>query len=211
MNVRGEAMGVPLIHVVDDDESVRKAVARLLAIHGYQVRTHASASDYLGAPPEPDAACIVLDLSMPGPSGLDLQESLQRSPVPLPIVFVSGTTHVESGVRAMKAGAIDFLTKPFRQDQLLRAVEAAMAHYRAACERHDDVERVRRLRATLTPREGAVFERVVAGEPNKVIAIAMGITERTVKMHRAQVMAKMQAGSLAMLVQLAALLGDGST
>jgi FixJ family two-component response regulator len=199
-------LSAPLIHVIDDDESIRTSVARLLSIEGYEVRTHDSAGSYLLAPPEPNAGCIVLDLTMPGPSGLDLQESLRRFPLSLPIVFLTGTADVPATVRAMKAGAVDFLTKPVMADALLSAIEAALARHRSDVERRESVEEARLRHGTLSPRERSVFDHVVAGKPNKVIGRALGITERTVKMHRAQVMAKMHARSLAELVQLAALL-----
>jgi FixJ family two-component response regulator len=187
-------MSVPVIHVVDDDESMRTAVARVLRARGYEVRTHISAGDFLLSKPEPAPGCVVLDLQMPGPSGLDLQQA-----VSLPIVFLTGHGDVASSVRAMKAGAVDFLTKPVEPELLLKAVEAALARDRSARALRDAEHR----HATLTPRERAVFEQVVAGKPNKHIARELGITERTVKMHRAQVMAKMQAGSVAELVRAA--------
>jgi FixJ family two-component response regulator len=190
-------MSVAVIHVVDDDEDMRTALARLLQAEGYEVRTYASAGDFLLKPPSPGAGCLLLDLQMPGPSGLELQPA-----VSLPVVFLTGRGDVASSVSAMKAGAVDFLTKPVEPAELLKAV-------RAALERHDS-GRLRRQaearHASLTARERSVFEHVVAGKANKQIARALGITERTVKMHRAQVMAKMQAASLADLVRAAGLL-----
>jgi FixJ family two-component response regulator len=190
-------MSDPVIHVIDDDESVRTAIARLLQAHGYEVRTHASAGEFLLAPPPARPACIVLDLQMPGPGGLELQQA-----VSLPIVFLTGRGDVASSVRAMKAGAVDFLTKPVEPAALLNAVQAALERERGARAQRD----ADALYSTLSPREREVFGQVVAGKPNKQIAAALGITERTVKMHRAQVMAKMQAGSLAELVRAAQLL-----
>ena len=196
-------MNVPVIHVVDDDEPMRTAVARLLRASGYEVRTYASAGDFLLAPPEPVPGCLLLDLQMPGPSGLELQQALQRHPMPLPVVFLTGRGDVSSSVRAMKAGAVDFLTKPVEPADLLKAVEAALERDRSARARREGIDDIQARYASLTARERSVLERVVAGEPNKQIARALGITERTVKMHRAQVMAKMQAGSLAELVRSA--------
>jgi FixJ family two-component response regulator len=187
-------VSVAVIHVVDDDEDMRTGLARLLRAEGYEVRTYASAGDFLLAAPPPASGCIILDLQMPGPSGLELQQA-----VSLPIVFLTGRGDVASSVRAMKAGAVDFLTKPVEPADLLKAIEGALERGRAAHAQRG----VQARYAALTPRERAVFEQVVAGKQNKQIARALGITERTVKMHRAQVMAKMQAGSLAELVRSA--------
>lgn len=199
-------MTLPVIHVVDDDESMRTAVARVLRTEDYEVRTYASAGDFLLTPPEPVPGCVVLDLQMPGPSGLDLQQALERHPTPLPIVFLTGRGDIESSVRAMKAGAVDFLTKPVEAADLLRAVQAALARDHSARAQREDVGDAQARYARLTERERSVFEHVVAGKPNKLVARALGITERTVKMHRAQVMAKMQVDSVAELVRIAELL-----
>ena len=187
-------MSIPVIHVVDDDADVRTALARLLRAEGYEVLTYSSAGDFLLKPPAPGAGCVVLDLQMPGPSGLDLQQA-----VSLPIVFLTGRGDVQSSVRAMKAGAVDFLTKPVEPAALLKAITAALERNRSMRARQDALACYERL----TARERSVFEQVVGGKPNKQIARTLGITERTVKMHRAQVMAKMQAGSLADLVRTA--------
>jgi FixJ family two-component response regulator len=199
-------VSAPVIHVIDDEESVRVAVGRLLSALGYEVRTHASAGDYLLTPSEPDSACIVLDLQMPGPSGLDLQESLRRFPMSLPIVFLSGTGDIPASVRAMKAGAVDFLVKPVQPAKLRAAVEIALERHQSTRARRSSIESARALHGTMSPRERMVFDQVVEGKANKVVARALGITERTVKMHRARVMAKMHAKSLADLVRLAELL-----
>lgn len=204
-------MKVAVIHVVDDDAEMRDAVARLLRAHGYEVRTYSSAGDFLLAPRDSAHGCLVLDLQMPGPSGLELQESLARDAIGLPVVFLSGHGDIESSVRAMKMGAVDFLTKPAEPATILGAVAAALERDRSARERAAGAEDVRARHARLTDREREVFDRVVAGERNKVIARALGITERTVKMHRAQVMEKMQAVSVADLVRDAALLGRSRT
>jgi FixJ family two-component response regulator len=181
-----------IIHVVDDDEALRTALGRLLQAEGYEVRTYGSAGDFLLK--SPSSGCVVLDLRMPGPSGLELQKALA-----MPVVFLSGEGDVASSVLAMKAGAVDFLTKPVDPARLLAAVKAALARGAEQRER----ENLRARHGALTPRERAVFEHVVAGKSNKTIARSLSITERTVKMHRAQVMAKMQVGSLADLVRAA--------
>jgi FixJ family two-component response regulator len=190
-------MSAPVIHIVDDDEDVRTAVARLLRTNGYEVRTYASAGDFLLAPPAAAPGCVILDLQMPGPGGLELQQA-----VSLPVVFLTGRGDVASSVRAMKAGAVDFLTKPVEPADLLKAVAAALDRDRSSHAQREAKAR----HASLTARERSVFEHVVAGKANKEIARALGITERTVKMHRAQVMAKMQAGSVAELVHMGELL-----
>jgi FixJ family two-component response regulator len=187
-------MSVPVIHVVDDDEPMRTALARLLRAEGFEVRAYASAGEFLLAAPKESSGCLVLDLQMPGPSGLELQQA-----VSLPVVFLTGRGDVQSSVRAMKAGAVDFLTKPVEPAVLLKAVAAALERNRSASAQQETRARY----ASLTARERSVHEQVVAGKANKEIARALGITERTVKMHRAQVMRKMQAGSVAELVRTA--------
>jgi FixJ family two-component response regulator len=198
----------PVVHVVDDDDSMRTAVVRLLQAAGYQARGYGSAGEFLLGRSDRDApGCAVLDVRMPGPSGLDLQEALARFDVPLPIVFLTGHGDIPMSVRAIKAGAVDFLTKPVSREVLLGAVRSAIARdaeTRAARE----VLRVLRARyESLTPREREVFTGVVAGRLNKQIAADLGTAERTIKAHRAQVMEKMQVGSVAELVQAADQLG----
>jgi len=199
-------MNDPVVHIVDDDEDMRIAMARLFRAEGYEVRVYKSAGDFLLAPPEDGPGCVVLDLQMPGPSGLELQQALQRHPTALPIVFVTGRGDIASSVRAMKAGAIDFLTKPVEPRALLSAVDAALSRDRFARARREQVNAAEAHYAKLTDRERSVFDHVIAGRLNKQIADTLGITERTVKMHRAQVMAKMEAGSIAELVHTAELL-----
>ncbi|HMO45988.1 MAG TPA: response regulator [Rubrivivax sp.] len=194
----------PLVHIVDDDASLRQALQRLLAAAGYRVQAHASAGDFLLAAPADAPGCLLLDLRMPGPSGLDLFESLRRHGLRQPVIFLTGHGDLATGVRAMKAGAADFLTKPVERDTLLQAVAAALrsdAQRRAGAAA--DAALHHRL-GELTPREREVFELVAAGQLNKQIAYTLGISERTVKYERAQVMAKLGAGTAAELGRIAA-------
>ena len=194
----------PVIHVVDDDESVRGAMKRLLAAAGYGVQTYASAGEFLLHPPQDTPGCLLLDLRMPGPSGLDLQESLVRHGVRLPVIFFTGHGDLATGIRAMKAGAVDFLTKPVERKPLLAAIENALQADAARRASHGANADLRARFAQLTAREREVFELVVAGQLNKQIAGALGIAERTVKAQRAQVMAKLGAATAAELGRIAA-------
>jgi FixJ family two-component response regulator len=194
----------PIVHVVDDDDSVRTGVVRLLQAAGYETRAYGTAGEFLlGRSDRNAAGCLVLDVRMPGPSGLELQEALARFGVPMPIVFLTGHGDIAMSVRAMKGGAVDFLTKPVGQETLLAAVKAALerdAETRAALAH---MNAMRERYGTLTPREREVFAGVVAGKLNKQIAAELGTAERTVKAHRAQVMEKMGVASVAALVRIA--------
>ena len=196
----------PVVCVIDDDDSLRIAISRLLKAAGYEVRTYASAGEFLLDTPSTGPACLLLDVQMPGPSGLDLQQALEKRERPLPIVFLTGHGDIPMSVRAMRAGATDFLTKPVKREVLLAAVQAALAR---DAERRAGSEQLRLVRSrfeTLTARERVVFGHVVSGLLNKQIAGEMGCSIRTVKIHRARAMEKMQAGSLADLVRAAELL-----
>lgn len=199
----------PLIHIVDDDESLRQALQRLLAAAGYRVQGHASAGDFLLAAPGDAPGCLLLDLRMPGPSGLELFESLRRHGLHQPVIFLTGHGDLSTGVRAMKAGAVDFLTKPVERGTLLQAVAAALdADAQRRSSDAADAALHQRL-DELTQREREVFQLVAAGQLNKQIAHALGISERTVKYERAQVMAKLGAGTAAELGRIASQLPRG--
>ena len=197
----------PVVFVVDDDRSVREALRNLLTSVGFAVEVFASARDFLGAT-RPDApACLVLDVRLPGLSGLDLQQELARVGAVLPIVFLTGHGDVPMSVRAMKAGATEFLTKPWREQDLLDAVRLAIERDRTAREERKELAELRRRYDSLTPRERDVMAGVVAGLLNKQISFELGTSEATVKEQRRHVMLKMQAGSTADLVRTAERLG----
>jgi FixJ family two-component response regulator len=193
----------PLVFLVDDDASVRKSLARLVKTAGYEAELFASVRDFLARAPYDGPCCLVLDVRMPGLTGLDLQEALRVAGQRLSIVFITGHRDVPASVKAMKAGAVDFLTKPVDAETLLAAIRQAVARTLTDRRRQARVAEVRDRMATLTPREAAVFALVVTGMLNKQIGAKLGIAEKTVKVHRARVMEKMQAGSLAELVRLA--------
>jgi FixJ family two-component response regulator len=200
-----------VLYIVDDDPEVRRALARLLRSAGYTTRSFGSASEFLvSGEARFSAGCIILDLAMPGLNGLELQEYLSSSGFHRPIIFLTGNGDISKSVRAMKAGAVNFLTKPVDEHELLQAVEEALrvdAAGRAIwTTRHSVSERL----ATLTRRERQVFEFVVAGRLNKQIAADLGIVEKTIKVHRARMMHKMNAASIVELVHLASLVGVDS-
>ena len=193
----------PIIHVVDDDQSFQTAISRLLRAVGYTVRAYTNAGDFLLAEIDDGPGCILLDVRLPGPSGLDLQRALASRLNPLPIIFLSGYGDIPSSVQAIKAGAMDFLTKPVQRETLLKAIQNALARGIENRVLHDQLRNYRACYNTLTKRETEVFSRVVAGKMNKEIASELGAAERTIKAHRAQVMEKMHAGSIAELVHIA--------
>jgi FixJ family two-component response regulator len=201
------APATALVFVVDDDASVRKSLARLVKAAGYGAETFASVRDFLIRRPFDGPCCLVLDVRMPGLTGLDLQEALRAAGQRLSIIFITGYRDVPVSVKAMKGGAVDFLTKPVDEGTLLGAIQQAVARTLADRRQQARVAEIRNRITTLTPREAAVFALVVTGMLNKQIASELGIAEKTVKVHRARVMEKMWAGSLAELVRLA---GEGS-
>ncbi len=197
----------PTVFVVDDDPSVRKAIARLLHSAGLSVSTYTSAQEYLEHY-DPDASgCLVLDLALPGLSGLDLQTALAARGGAPPIIFLTGRAAISDSVQAMKRGAVEFLTKPVEDCTLIDAVKSAIERDRIDRSMRADLAEIHRRLATLTPREAEVLRYVVSGKLNKVIAAELGTVEKTIKVHRARVMEKMRAGSVAELVQLAARAG----
>jgi FixJ family two-component response regulator len=204
---QGELLEQPIVFVIDDDDSVRRSLERLLRSVDLEVETFASAQDFLRKPMPDRPACVVLDLRLPGPSGLELQESLIRSGHDVPIVFISGHADVPSSVRAIKAGAVDFLQKPFSDQALLDIIHGALRRDREARRDRAEVASIRVRFDMLTPRERDVLRLVIQGRLNKQIAGDLGISEKTVKFHRGRVMEKTQAGSVAELVRQADRLG----
>ena len=193
----------PIVHVVEDDRSVRTALTRLLKTAGFEARSYASAGEFLVCERDPAPGCILLDVGLPGLTGIELQASLQREGDPRPIIFLTGRGNIDMGVCAMKAGAVDFLTKPVDRERLLGAVETALARGVVAQAREEVKRSLRERVDRLTTREREVFDRVVQGKLNKQVAFELGTSVRTVKAHRAQVMHKMEVDSLAELVSAA--------
>jgi RNA polymerase sigma factor (sigma-70 family) len=192
----------PLVYVLDDDASVRSSLERLVRSVGLEVRSFPSAAEFLSHGLQDRPACLVVDVRMPGLSGLDLQDTLSASGWTAPIIFITGHGTVPMSVRAMRAGAVNFLQKPFEDQEILDSIHQAVEHETQAFrERAWHLEIERRL-GSLTPREREVFSLVVAGFPNKRIAGKLGTSEKTIKVHRARVMEKMHAESLAALVRM---------
>ncbi len=192
----------PVVMVIDDDPSVREALGALLRSVDMQVQAFGSVQEFLVAKLPDRPCCLVLDVRLPGASGLDLQDRLAKAGVRIPIVFITGHADVPMTVRAMKAGAVEFLEKPFRDQELLDAIQLAVTNDRSRRKQDEAVNELRRRLDSLTPRERQILPLVTSGLPNKLIAARIGVSEITVKVHRGSVMRKMGAHSLAELVKM---------
>lgn len=193
----------PTVFVVDDDPEVRESLRRLVASVGLAIESYSTAQDFLDDLDAARSGCVIADIRMPGLSGLDLQEKLAERNSLLPVIILTGYAEVPTAVRAMKQGAFDFIEKPYSSQRVLDAVRQALESNRQAVEGHEERARTARLLATLTPREREVMNLVVAGKPNRVIAAHLGLQQKTVEFHRASVMKKMGADSVADLIRLA--------
>jgi FixJ family two-component response regulator len=197
----------PTVFIVDDDASVREAIRGMLRSVGLHAEAFASAQEFLGHGPPSGPSCLVLDVRLPGVSGLDVQQELARAQIHIPIIFITGYGDIPMTVRAMKAGAVEFLTKPFRDQELLDAVQQAVERDRQTRQRNAELSAFQQRYSTLTERERQVMRLVVAGRLNKEIAAELGTAEITVKVQRSQMMRKMQAESVTDLVRMADRLG----
>lgn len=192
----------PTVFLVDDEELVRRAVSRLLRAENFAVETFASPEEFLAKTDTTRPGCVVLDMSMPRLTGLDLQRALKANGSHLPLIFLTGRADVPMTVKAMKGGAVDFLIKPVDDAVLLKAVCTALEHDRVQREQRVDLENFRTRLATLTPREREVLDHIVTGQLNKQVAADLGTVEKTIKVHRARVMEKMKISSIAELVRI---------
>jgi FixJ family two-component response regulator len=204
------ALSTSIVFVVDDDISVRESLELLIRHEGWRPETFSSAQEFLDHPRVPVPSCLVLDISLPGLNGLELQKRIAMDRTDMPIIFITGHGDVPKTVQAMKAGAVEFLTKPFSDDVLLSAIRQALERSRVVLSHQADMQALRQRQASLTPRERQVMALVVSGLLNKQVAGELGISEITVKAHRGKVMEKMKAGSLADLVKMASRLGVAS-
>jgi FixJ family two-component response regulator len=204
-------MRVPTVFVVDDDVSVRKALARLFTSVGFGVETFPGAAELLVRSPSQEHGCVLLDIKMPGTTGVELQRMLKTARIEMPVIFLSAHADVPLTVRAMKEGALDVITKPFQEDCLLDAVRRAITLDAARNRARDEYQQLRHRFDMLTPREQTVMALVVTGKLNKEVALLIGTSVKTVKVHRAEVMTKMQASSLPELVRMADRLGPLKT
>ncbi len=200
----------PIVFVVDDDPSVREALESLIVQAGWRAQVFESAQDFLGSPRASVPSCLVLDVTMPGLNGLELQSLIAGDRIDMPIIFITGHADVPMTVKAMKAGAVEFLTKPVAEDVLLNAIGSAIARSRITLDQESESHALRSLYAKLTPRERDVMTLVVRGLLNKQVGGELGMAEITVKAHRGQVMRKMKAASFADLVNMGARLGLAS-
>jgi FixJ family two-component response regulator len=199
--------GTPVIHIVDDDSSFRSAISRLLQVSGYEVADYESAAYFLRSLADAKPGCLLLDVKMPSFGGLQLQEELAKLSHDWPIIFMTGHGDIPTSVRAIKAGAEDFLSKPVSKETLLKAIERALVHFAATQENQHQLNSLRSVISTLTPREAEVFALMVRGKLNKQIAHLLGTSERTVKAHRHVVMRKLQVQSFAEAVSIAERVG----
>jgi FixJ family two-component response regulator len=207
MQRKPETPAAPVVFVIDDDTSVRGAISSLIRSVGLRAEVFASVSEFLAYKRSNTTSCLILDVRLPGVSGLEFQSELSKANTEIPIIFITGHSDIPMTVRAMKAGAVEFLTKPFRDQDLLDAIQVALERARAKEEKDKAVSDLKRNFSALTPREQEVMAWVTGGLLNKQVAAEIGVTEITVKVHRGNVMRKMAAKSFADLVRMADLLG----